>query len=169
MAASLDIPIAVIDGTQCAKLEFDKVLEMSRAVKEEKRMDLIPSILQKIENNRAAQMGELVDIRNKIFSNQSIKKCLEEIIDSMITSDIVTFNKGIEVFMSTTKKLKNIYLQNSNSSKLEECKTYNYDEYMNRLKILYSSRNGLNGDNSVETGRKTKNKQLEQHNQELEH
>ena len=169
LAASLDIPIAVIDGTQCAKLEFDKVLEMCRAVKEEKRMDLIPSILHKIENNRAAQRGELRDIRNKIFSDQSIKKCLEEIIGSIITSDIGTFNQGIEEFVSTTKKLKNTYLQNSDTSTLEECKTFNYDDYINRLKILYSSRNGLNGDNSVEAERKTKNKQLEQHNQELEH
>ena len=140
LAASLDIPIAVIDGTQCAKLEFDKVLEMCRAVKEEKRMDLIPSILHKIENNKAAQMGELGDIRNKIFSNQSIKKCLEEIIGSIITSDIGTFNQGIEEFVNTTKKLKNTYLQNSDTSNLEECKTYNYDDYMNRLKILYSSK-----------------------------
>ena len=155
LAASLDIPIAVIDGTQCAKLEFDKVLEMCRAVKEEKRMDLIPSILHKIENNKAAQMGELGDIRNKIFSNQSIKKCLEEIIGSIITSDIGTFNQGIEEFVNTTKKLKNTYLQNSDTSNLEECKTYNYDDYMNRLKILYSSKNGLNVENSVETGRKT--------------
>ncbi len=54
MAAELGIPIAVIDGTQCTKLEFEKVQEMVKTVKEEKRMDLIPEIIHKIENNRAA-------------------------------------------------------------------------------------------------------------------
>ena len=169
LAASLDIPIAVIDGTQCAKLEFDKVLEMCRAVKEEKRMDLIPSILHKIENNRAAQTGELGVVRNKIFSDEKIKNCLEEVIGGIITSDIGTFNQGIEEFVNTTIKLKNTHLQYSDTSTLlEECKTFNYDDYINRLKVLYSSRNGLNGDNSVEAGRKTNDKQLEQHNQEIE-
>lgn len=36
MAAELGIPIAVIDGTQCTKLEFKKVQEMVKTVKEEK-------------------------------------------------------------------------------------------------------------------------------------
>lgn len=63
LAASLDIPIAVIDGTQCTKLEFAKV----RAIREEHRIDLIPNIIHKIENNRAAQMGKLKEIRNQFF------------------------------------------------------------------------------------------------------
>ena len=36
LAAELGIPLAVIDGIQCAKLEFEKVQEMVRAVKEKK-------------------------------------------------------------------------------------------------------------------------------------
>ena len=150
LAASLDIPIAVIDGTQCTKLEFSKVQEMVKFVKEENKMDLIPHIIHKIENNRAAQLGELKDVRNQIFSNQSIKKLLEEIIGTIITSDIDTFNQGIEEFIKVTKDLKVIYSQHtSTSTSLEECKTYNYDDYINRLKILYSSRNRLNGGSEI--------------------
>ena len=67
LAASLDIPIVVVDGTQCTKLEFTKVQDMVRAIKEENRIDLIPNIIHKIENNRAAQMGKLKDIRNQFF------------------------------------------------------------------------------------------------------
>lgn len=37
MAAELGIPIVVIDGSQCAKLEYDKILEMIKRVKEEKK------------------------------------------------------------------------------------------------------------------------------------
>ena len=164
LAASLDIPIAVIDGTQCAKLEFDKVQEMCRAVKEEKRMDLIPNILHKIENNRAAQFGELHDVRNKIFSNEAIEKCLEGIVGTIITSDIDTFNQGIKEFVDTTRKIKNTYLQNSviDASTEEECKSYNYDNYLNRLKILYSTRNGLNVDKSIEAEEKINSKQYNQ-------
>ena len=170
LAASLDIPIAVIDGTQCTKLEFDKVQEMCKLVKEEKRMDLIPIILHKIENNRAAQMGQLGDVRNKIFSDEAIKKFLEEVIGTIITSDINTFNQGIQEFVNTTKNLKSAYLQHTDTSaSFEECKTYSYDDYMNRLKILYSVRNGLNGDKSGETIGKTNDKKLEQYNQEIEY
>ena len=50
----------------------------------QRRMDLIPDIIHKIENNRAAQMGVLKDIRNEIFSDASVKKLLEEIMDSLI-------------------------------------------------------------------------------------
>lgn len=148
LAASLDIPIAVIDGTQCAKLELSKVQEMVRAVKEDKRMNLIPSIIHKIENNRAAQMGELKDVRNQIFSNQAIKNLLDDIIGTIITSDLDTFNYGIEEFVKVTKDLKKVYSEQSDTS-LEECKTYNYDDYINRFKILYSSRNGLNSDSET--------------------
>lgn len=146
MAAELGIPIAVIDGTQCAKLEFEKVREMVRAVKEEKRMDLIPEIIYKIENNRATT-GILKDVRNEIFSNTMVKKLLEEIMGTIITSDISAFNRGIEEFANVTKRIKGFYAEKSDEY-LEECKTYDYDAYLNRLKVLFSSRNGLNGDSS---------------------
>lgn len=167
LAASLDIPIAVIDATQCAKLEFSKVQEMVGAVKKEKRMDLIPSIIHKIENNRAAQMGELKDVRNQIFSNQAIKKWLEEIIGAIITSDIDTFNQGIEEFVKVTKDLKMAYSEHTNTP-LEECKTYNYDDYINRLKILYSSRNGLNGGSGTGIQEKYKVQQRNNKDGEIE-
>ncbi len=143
LAASLDIPIAVIDGTQCTKLEFTKVQDMVRAIKEEHRMDLIPDIIHKIENNRAAQIGKLKNVRNQIFSDPAIKKWLEEIIGTIITSDIDTFNQGIEEFVKVTKDLKKVYSEHTGTF-LKECQTYNYDNYIDRLKILYSSRNGLN-------------------------
>ena len=54
------------------------------------------------------------------------------------------FNYGIEEFVKVTKDLKMTYSKHTGTS-LEKCKTYNYDDYLNRLKILYSSRNGLNG------------------------
>lgn len=31
----------------------------------------------------------------------------------------------------------------------EECKTYNYDEYIDRMKALYTARNGLDEDGNV--------------------
>lgn len=147
LAAELGIPIAVIDGTQCIKLEFEKVQEMVRVVREEKRMDLIPEIIHKIENNRAATGIILKDVRNKIFSNTTVKKLLEEIMGTIINSDISTFNQGIEEFAKVTKKIKSFYAERSDEC-LEECKTYDYDAYLNRLKVLFSSRNGLNGTGS---------------------
>ena len=154
LAAELGIPVAVIDGSQCTKLEFEKVQEMVRTVKEEGRMDLIPDIIHKIENNRAAQMGVLKDIRNEIFSDLSVKKLLEEIMGTIITSDINTFNQGIEEFARVTKKIKSTYSQSSNMG-LDKCKTYDYDGYLERLKVLFSSRNGLNEDSSSEIKEKT--------------
>lgn len=162
LAAELGIPLAVIDGTQCAKLEFEKVQEMVRAVKEEKRMDLIPGIIHKLENNRAAQMGVLQDVRNEIFSDAKVKKLLEEIMGTIMTSDIDTFNQGIEEFTKVTKKIKSAYSEKTD----ERCKTYDYDGYLERLKILFSSRNGLNENSGIRE--KTMDNQLQQNGQEME-
>lgn len=166
LAAELGIPLAVIDGTQCAKLEFEKVQEMVRAVKEEKRMDLIPGIIHKLENNRAAQMGVLQDVRNEIFSDAKVKKLLEEIMGTIMTSDIDTFNQGIEEFAKVTKKIKSAYSEKSDDEYIERCKTYDYDGYLERLKILFSSRNGLNGISGIRE--KTIDNQLQQNGQEME-
>lgn len=165
LAASLDIPIAVVDGTQCTKLEFAKVQDMIKAIKEEHRIDLIPNIIHKIENNRAAQRGKLKDVRNQLFSNQVIKRWLEEIIGTIINSDIDTFNQGIEEFVKVTKDLKKVYSEHTDTA-LEECKTYNYDDYINRLKILYSSRNGLN--NGLVTRLQEKNNVQQRDNNDYE-
>lgn len=167
LAASLDIPIVVVDGTQCTKLEFTKVQDMVRAIKEENRIDLIPNIIHKIENNRAAQMGKLKDTRNQFFSNQAIKRWLEEIIGTIITSDIDTFNQGIEEFVKVTKDLKKVYSEHTDTA-LEECKTYNYDYYINRLKILYSSRNGLNSCSETRLQEKSNVQQRDNNNGEIE-
>lgn len=166
LAAELGIPVAVIDGAQCAKLEFEKVQEMVRTVKEERRMDLIPEIIHKLENNRAAQWGILKDVRNEIFSDLKVKKMLEEIMGTIITSDINTFNQGIEEFVKVTKKIKATYSEKSDEC-FEKCKTYNYNEYIDRLKILFSSRNGLNGNESSEIREKTINNQLQQDSGEI--
>lgn len=143
MAAQLDIPIVVIDATQCAQIELKKVQDMVKLIKEEKRMDLIPDVIHKIENNRAAQVGICKNIGNNIFSEDVVKNQLEEIISAIITSEKNIFNKGIEEFVNVTKDIKNVYKEIYNVG-LEECKTYNYDEYLERLKILFSTRNGLN-------------------------
>lgn len=166
LAAELGIPVAVIDGTQCAKLEFEKVQEMVKAVKEERRMDLIPEIIHKLENNRAAQIGVLRDVRNEIFSDTEIKKLLEEIMGTIITSNIGTFNQGIEEFAKVTKKIKRTYSERSYEDIDERCKTYDYDGYLERLKILFSSRNGLNG--ASEIPEKTMDNQIQQIEHEIE-
>lgn len=165
LAAELGIPVAVIDGTQCAKLEFEKVQEMVRAVKEERRIDLIPEIIHKLENNRAAQRGFLQDVRNEIFSDAKVKKILEEIMGTIITSDTNTFNQGIEEFAKVTKKIKSSYSKKSDGY-IERCKTYDYDAYLERLKILFSSKNGLNEDSGI--GEKTIYNQLQQNGEEID-
>lgn len=167
LAAELGIPVAVIDGTQCAKLELEKVQEMVRTVQEERRMDLIPEIIHKLENNRAAQIGVLKDVRNEIFSDAKVKKLLEEIMGTIMTSDINTFNQGIEEFAKVTKKIKSSYLEKSDEY-IERCKTYDYDGYLERLKILFSSRNGLNGNGDSGIREKTIDNQLQQNVQEIE-
>ena len=154
LAAELGIPVVVIDGTQCTKLEFEKVQEMVKCLKEERRMDLIPDIIHKIENNRAAQMGVLKNTRNEIFSNENINKMLEKIMGAIINSNNETFNQGIEEFAKITKELKKFYEKNSDRN-LEVCKTYDYDVYLERLKTLYSSRNGLNGNGFSNTKEKS--------------
>ena len=163
MAAELGIPIAVIDGTQCTKLEFEKVQEMVKTVKEEKRMDLIPEIIHKIENNKAVQIGLLKNVRNEIFSKVKVKKLLEDVIRTIITSDINTFNQGIEEFARVTKEIKNSYSEKFDEN-LEGCKTYDYDDYLDRLKVLFSSKNGLNEGNSsrIRKRKNAINNQLEQ-------
>lgn len=166
LAAELGIPVAVIDGTQCAKLEFEKVQEMTRAVKAERRIDLIPEIIHKLENNRAAQTGVLQDVRNEIFSNTKVKKLLEEIMGTIITSDIDAFNQGIEEFAKVTQKIKKAYSERSDEHIDERCKTYDYDGYLERLNMLFSSRNGLNRDSGIL--KKTIDNQIQQSDQEIE-
>ena len=140
MAAELNIPIAVIDVTQCTKLEYEKVEEMVRKVKEEKRMDLIPEIIHKIENNRAAQTGVVGKVRNEIFSDKNIAAFLENIIGSIITSDTNTFNQGLDAFEKVTNEIKDYYSREDKDRNLEKCKTYDYDAYLKRVDILRSTR-----------------------------
>lgn len=83
MAAQLDIPIVVVDVTKCAELELQKVQDMLNLVKEQNRMDLIPEILQKIENNRIFTLGELKKIRKEVFSEKIVKETLEDIINKV--------------------------------------------------------------------------------------
>ena len=140
MAAELNIPIAVIDVTQCTKLEYEKVEEMVRKVKEDKRMDLIPEIIHKIENNRAAQTGVVGKVRNEIFSDKNIAAFLENIIGSIITSDTNTFNQGLDAFEKVTKEIKDYYSREDKDRNLEKCKTYDYDAYLQRINVLRGTR-----------------------------
>lgn len=146
LAAELGIPIAVIDGSQCINLEYAKVQEMVRQVKEEKKMKLIPDIIHKIENNRAAQMGVLVNVRNRVFSNKNVSELLENIIGSIITSDTDSFYKGIEEFEKVTKEVKSVYNRKLITNK-EKFQTYDYDAYLERMRILRSTRKPSGGDN----------------------
>ena len=57
-------------------------------------------------------------------------------------------------FAKITKVLKKLYEKNSDRN-LEVCKTYDYDVYLERLKTLYSSRNGLNGNGFSNTKEKS--------------
>ena len=140
MAAELNIPIAVIDVTQCTKLEYEKVEEMVRKVKEDKRMDLIPEIIHKIENNRAAQTGVVGKVRNEIFSDKNIAAFLENIIGSIITSDTNTFNQGLDAFEKVTNEIKDYYSREDKDRNLEKCKTYDYDAYLQRINVLRGTR-----------------------------
>lgn len=144
MAGELDIPIAVIDVTKCTELEFAKIQEMVELVKKDYRIDLIPTILQKIENNKAAQLGEpeITRIRDKIFSDKTIKSILNQIIQAINDSSKEKANEGIEAFVKQTKKFQKIYQENKYAN---NCKTYNYDEYIAKLKTLYMTKNLLYG------------------------
>ena len=128
---------------------------------------MIPEIIHKLENNRAAQMGVLKNVRNEIFSNAKIKKILEEIIGTIISSDIDTFNKGIEEFAKVTKKIKSTYPEKTDEY-IERCKTYDYNAYLDRLKILFSSRNGLNENASSEIRENIIDNQIQQYSKEID-
>lgn len=153
MAKELDIPIVVIDVQKCAKLEWNKTQEMIKLIKEQKRMDLIPQVIQKFENNRGVDNLEFEKIYQEIFSNEKIKESLEEIIRTIITSDNETFNIGIEEFVKATKKImKNYEGERAEKHYNDKFKTYDYQGYIERLRILYGSRNGLfnKGENGQE-------------------
>ena len=141
LASSLGIPIVVIDGTQCAKLEYAKVQEMLDRFKTEKDIKLIPEIIHKIENNRSAQLGTLKNVRNEIFSNRTVEKILNDIIGTLITSDIKTFNQGIIEIKNVMQNQKDIYDSKDPSTILDDCQSYDYDKYLEKIKTLYYSRN----------------------------
>ena len=167
MAAQLGVPIAVIDVTQCTKLEYQKAEEMVRLVKEEGRMDLIPQILHKIENNKSAQQGSLKNIRNKIFSEKNVNDLLEQIIGKIIISDTDTSNRGIEEFVKTIKCIKHVY-EEQGDTYTKECKSFNYDKYLERLKMLYTTRNGLDENGHIRGMERTDNNITQQKKNEQE-
>lgn len=165
MAAELGIPIVVIDGTQCTKLEFQKVQDMLAEVKENKRMDLIPEIVHKIENNRGARGVLLKEVRDEIFSKAAIRQVLEDIMNTIISSDIDDFNKGVEEFTKVTREIQRNYseLKKSDKRELKKYKTYSYTAYLDRLKTLFITRNGLNsnGSNQVKESEQKQGNSLE--------
>lgn len=153
MAKELNVPIVVIDVQKCLELEWQKTQEMITLVKEQKRMDLIPEVIHKIENNRG--YGGLSDINRNVFSDKKIKESLEQIIGTIITSDTDTFNKGIEEFVSVTKEIMrnyDEYLSSEDEFDYNRAfKTYDYRKYLERLKILFSSRNEIFKSNEKES------------------
>ena len=58
-------------------------------------------------------------------------------------------------------------MQNSDLD-FEKCKTYDYDGYLDRLKVLFSSRNGLNGESNSGIKEKTIDNQLNPNAEEIE-
>lgn len=166
MAKQLNIPIVVVDVQKCLELEWQKTQDMITLIKEQKRMDLIPEVIHKLENNRG--YDGLSDINRKVFSDKKIKDSLEQIIGTIITSDTDTFNMGIEKFVNVTKKIVKNYDEHSSSEDTfdhnKKYKTFNYKEYMERLKVLFGSRNGLFKSNERETNiEKTQNRATEEH------
>lgn len=161
MAKGLNIPIAVVDVQQCLELEWQKTQEMITLIKEQKQMDLIPDVIHKIENNRG-YVG-LSNINRNVFSDKKIKDSLEQIIGAIITSDTGTFNKGIEQFVSVTKEIEKNHDEHSSSDYNNEFKTYDYRKYMERLKVLFGSRNGIFKSNEKESNVvKTRDKNMEE-------
>ena len=63
--------------------------------------------------------------------------------------------------------MKKVYSEHTDTS-LEKCKTYNYDDYINRLKILYNSRNGLNGGSETGIQEKCNVQQMAKNDNEIE-
>ena len=108
-------------------------------------MDLIPEVIHKLENNRG--YDGLADINRNVFSDKKVKDSLEQIIGTIITSDTDTFNMGIEKFVNVTKEIVKNYDEHSSSEDIfdhnKRYKTFNYKGYMERLKVLFGSRNGL--------------------------
>ena len=124
-------------------------------------MDLIPDVIHKIENNRG-YVG-LSNINRNVFSDKKIKDSLEQIIGAIITSDTGTFNKGIEQFVSVTKEIEKNHDEHSSSDYNNEFKTYDYRKYMERLKVLFGSRNGIFKSNEKESNVvKTRDKNMEE-------
>ena len=145
MAKQLNIPIVVVDVQKCLELEWQKTQDMITIIKESKRMDLIPEVIHKLENNRG--YDGLADINRNVFSDKKVKDSLEQIIGTIITSDTDTFNMGIEKFVNVTKEIVKNYDEHSSSEDTfdhnKKYKTFNYKGYMERLKVLFGSRNGL--------------------------
>ena len=124
-------------------------------------MDLIPEVIHKLENNRG--YDGLADINRNVFSDKKIKDSLEQIIGTIITSDTDTFNMGIEQFVSVTKEIVKNHDEHLSSDYNKEFKTYDYRKYMERLKVLFGSQNGIFKSNEKETnGVKTRDKNMEE-------
>ena len=68
LAKELNIPIVVIDVQKCLELEWQKTQDMIKIIKEQKRMDLIPEVIHKFENNRG--YAGLLDINRNVFSDK---------------------------------------------------------------------------------------------------
>ena len=98
---------------------------------------------------------------------EEVEKLLEEIMGTIMTSDIDTFNKGIEEFAKVTKKIKSTYPEKTDEY-IERCKTYDYNAYLDRLKILFSSRNGLNENASSEIRENIIDNQIQQYSKEID-
>lgn len=165
MAKQLNIPIVIVDVQKCLELEWQKTQDMITLIKEQKRMDLIPEVIHKLENNRG--YDGLADINRNVFSDKKIKDSLEQIIGTIITSDTDTFNMGIEKFVNVTKEIVKNYDEHSSSEDTfdhnKKYKTFNYKGYMERLKVLFGSRNGLFKSSEKESNVvKTRDKNMEE-------
>lgn len=165
IAKGLNIPIVVVDVQKCLDLEWQKTQEMITLIKEQKRMDLIPEVIHKMENNRG--YNGLSDINRNVFSDGKIKDSLEQIIGTIISSNTDTFNKGIEEFVNVTKEIMRNYDEHLQSEDKfdynKDFKTYDYRKYLERFKILFGSRNEIFKRNEKESNiAKTRDKNIEE-------
>ena len=165
MAQELDIPIVVIDVQKCMELEWQKTQEMINLIKEQKQMDLIPEVIHKMENNRG--ISDFSNIRKEIFSDDRIKDSVEQIMGTIITSNTQIANQEIEGFVKVTKEIMQNYKEHTLESETyvndQKYKTYNYQEYLDRLKVLFGVKNNLfNKNEQKQENLKSQDKNIEE-------
>lgn len=77
------LPIVKINREECAKSEIKKIQEAFSLYLETKDSSLLPSIITQFENNRVGNRQPHNYIRETYFSSNSMKKMLDQIIETI--------------------------------------------------------------------------------------